>query len=191
VLNKYSYSLKDRQFGAIVASVKRDKPDAIYATGYFFTGGPLVSQIRAAGIKVPIIGSQAFDSAKFIGIAGAAANGVYIVGGLAANEKDGSLTRFFKEFKKRASYLPVNSTAQVYSSFMLMADAIKRAGSTDPAKVRAALAATSNFRMLGGAMLAGFSPQREVVMPMAVTRVKDGKFSAFSSIDDLKLLGKQ
>jgi len=66
VINKYSYSLKDRQFGSIVASVKRDNPDGIYATAYFFTGGPLVSQLRAAGIKAPIIGSQAFDSEKFI-----------------------------------------------------------------------------------------------------------------------------
>src|SRR5258708_10295815 len=31
VLKKYSYSLKDRQFGSIVASVKRDNPDAVYA----------------------------------------------------------------------------------------------------------------------------------------------------------------
>ena len=31
-------------------SVKRDNPDAIYATGYFFTGGPLVAQLRAAGV---------------------------------------------------------------------------------------------------------------------------------------------
>src|SRR3977135_702516 len=69
VINKYSYSLKDRQFGSIVASVKRDNPDAVYATGYFFTGGPLVAQLRAAGITVPIIGSQAFDSEKFIEIA--------------------------------------------------------------------------------------------------------------------------
>src|SRR6202034_3483165 len=60
VVNKYSYSRKDRQFGSIVASVKRDNPDAVYATGYFFTGGPLVSQLRAAGVTVPIIGSQAF-----------------------------------------------------------------------------------------------------------------------------------
>ena len=79
VLNKYSYSLKDRQFGSIVASVKRDNPDAVYATGYFFTAGPLVSQLRAAGITVPIIGSQAFDSEKFIEIAGPAAEGTYII----------------------------------------------------------------------------------------------------------------
>ena len=48
VVNKYNYSLQDRQFGPIVASVKRDEPEVVYATGYFFTAGPLVAQLRAA-----------------------------------------------------------------------------------------------------------------------------------------------
>ena len=187
LVNKYTYSLQDRQFGSIVASVKRDAPDAIYVTGYFFTGGPLVSQLRAAGITVPIVASQAFDSKKFLEIAGSAAEGLFIVGGLADDNADSALKRFFKEFEKRASYAPVNSTAQVYSAFKLLADAIERAGSTDPLKVRDALAATENFQMLAGT-LTGFSREREINMPMAVTVVKDGKFSAFSSIDDLDLL---
>ena len=106
VLNKYSYSLKDRQFGSIVASVKRDNPDAVYATGYFFTGGPLVSQLRAAGITVPIIGSQAFDSEKFIEIAGPAAEGTYIIDSFDRDRKDETLQKFFAEFKTRAGYSP-------------------------------------------------------------------------------------
>ena len=44
--------MKDRQFGSIVAKVKADNPDAIYATGYYFTAGPLVSQLRAGGVTV-------------------------------------------------------------------------------------------------------------------------------------------
>ena len=187
LVNEYTYSLQDRQFGSIVASVKRDAPDAIYVTGYFFTGGPLVSQLRAAGITAPIIASQAFDSKKFLEIAGPAAEGVYIVGGLADDDANSVLKRFFEEFEKRAGYAPVNSTAQVYSAFTLLADAITRAGSTDPLKVRDALAATTNFQMLGGT-LTGFSREREINMPMAVTVVKDGDFTAFSSIDDLELL---
>ena len=146
-----------------------------------------MSQLRAAGIKAPIIASQAFDSKKFLEIAGPAAEGLYIVGGLADDDANSVLKRFFEEFEKRAGYAPVNSTAQVYSAFKLMADAIERAGSTDPLKVRDALAKTTNFQMLGGT-LSGFSPAREINMPMAVTVVKNGDFTAHSSIDDLKLL---
>jgi branched-chain amino acid transport system substrate-binding protein len=187
VLGEYTYPLRDRQFGSIVASVKRDNPKAVYITGYFFTAGPLVSQIRAAGITVPIIGSQAFDAQKLIEIAGPAVEGVYIVGGLNRDRDDAELKTYLPEFQKRAGYPGENVGATVYSAIILMADAIKRAGNTDPAKVRDALAATKNFSHLSGELVS-FNQLREINMPMNVNVVKDGKFKHFAWIDDLKLL---
>jgi branched-chain amino acid transport system substrate-binding protein len=184
VLNKYSYSLKDRQFGSIVASVKRDNPDAVYATGYFFTGGPLVSQLRAAGITVPIIGSQAFDSEKFIEIAGPAAEGTYIIDSFDRDRKDDTLQKFFTGFKNRAGYAPEGVAAITYSAVKLMADGIKRANSTDPARVRDALAATKNFPLLEG-NLNGFNSLHEIIMPISVNEIKDGKFKPAGQITDL------
>jgi branched-chain amino acid transport system substrate-binding protein len=184
VLNKYSYSLKDRQFGSIVASVKRDNPDAVYATGYFFTGGPLVAQLRAAGMTAPIIGSQAFDSEKFIEIAGPAAEGTYIIDSFDRDRQDQALKRFFADFKNRAGYAPEGVAAVTYSAVMLMADGIKRAGSADPDKVRDALAATKNFPMLEGNMN-GFNSLHEIIMPISVNVIKDGKFKSAGTITDL------
>ena len=54
----------------MVAKVKADNPEVIYASGYFFTAGPLVSQLRAQRITVPVIGQEGYDSQKFIEIAG-------------------------------------------------------------------------------------------------------------------------
>jgi len=184
VLNKYSYSLKDRQFGSIVASVKRDNPDGVYATGYFFTGGPLVAQLRAAGITVPIIGSQAFDSEKFIEIAGPAAEGTYIIDSFDRDSKDEALQKFFTGFKQRAGYAPEGVAAITYSAVKLMADSIKRAGSAEPAKVRDALAATKDFMLLEGNMN-GFNSLHEIIMPIHVNAIKSGKFAPAGSITDL------
>ncbi|MCW5685531.1 MAG: ABC transporter substrate-binding protein [Pseudolabrys sp.] len=187
ILGEYSYPLRDRQFGSIVASVKRDNPQAIYVTGYFFTAGPLVTQLRAAGITVPIIGSQAFDAQKLIEIAGQAVEGVYIVGGLNRDRDNAQLKSYLAEFQKRAGYPGENVGATVYSAIALMADAIKRAGSLDPAKVRDALAATKNFDHLAGELVS-FNALREINMPMNVNVVKGGKFVHYAWIDDLKLL---
>lgn len=184
VVNKYSYSLKDRQFGSIVASVKRDNPDGVYATGYFFTGGPLVAQLRAAGITVPIVGSQAFDSEKFIEIAGPAAEGTYIIDSFDRDRKDEALQKFFTGFKQRAGYAPEGVAAITYSAVMLMVDGIKRANSTEPEKVRDALAATKDFPLLEGNMN-GFNSLHEMVMPIQVNAIKDGKFKPAGGITDL------
>jgi branched-chain amino acid transport system substrate-binding protein len=187
VLGEYTYSLKDRQFGSIVASVKRDNPDVIYITGYFFTAAPLVAQLRSAGIQAPIVGSQAFDAQKLLEIAGTAVEGVYIVGGLNRDRDMPELTEYLDEFQKRAGYAGENVGATVYSANRLMADAITRAGTLDPAKVQAALAATKDFPHLAG-VLASFNPLREINMAMNINVVKDGKFRHHAWIDDLKLL---
>jgi branched-chain amino acid transport system substrate-binding protein len=70
---------------------------------------------------------------------------------------------------------------------MLVADAMKRAGSTDPKKVRDALAATKNFPMLTGT-LAYFNAVGEMYMPLEVTVVKDGTFVGAAVIDDKTIL---
>jgi branched-chain amino acid transport system substrate-binding protein len=187
VLGEYTYSLKDRQFGSIVASVKRDNPEVIYITGYFFTAAPLVTQLRSAGIRAPIVGSQAFDAEKLLEIAGSAVEGVYIVGGLNRDRDLPELKEYLDGFQKRAGYAGENVGATVYSANRLMADAIARAGSLDPPKVRDALAATKNFPHLAGELVS-FNQLREINMPMNVNVVKEGKFRHHAWIDDLKLL---
>jgi len=184
VLNKYSYSLKDRQFGSIVASVKRDNPEGIYATGYFFTAGPLVAQLRAAGITAPIIGSQAFDSQKFIEIAGPASEGTYIIDSFDRARKDETLQKFFAAFSKRAGYPPEGVAAVTYSAVKLMADGLKRAGAADPEKVKDALAKTKNFSMLEGNLI-GFNSLHEIILPISVNVIKDKTFKYFATLDDL------
>ena len=114
--------------------MKRDNPDVIYITGYFFTTAPLVTQLRSAGIRAPIVGSQAFDAEKFIQIAGAAVEGVYIVGGLNRDRDSPELKEYLTEFQKRAGYAGENVGASVYSQVRLMCDAITRAGALEPAK---------------------------------------------------------
>jgi branched-chain amino acid transport system substrate-binding protein len=187
VVGEYSYSLKDRQFGPIVASVKRDNPDVIYITGYFFTGAPLVSQLRSAGVQAPIVGSQAFDSQKLMDIAGPAVEGVYVVDGLDRDRDSAALKDYLAEFQKRAGYAGENVGATVYSAFLLMADALQRAGTLDPPKVRDALAATNNFPLLTGTLVS-FNQLREINMPLNVNVVKEGKFRHYTVINDLKLL---
>ena len=63
-------------------------------------------QLRAAGVTAPIIGSQAFDSEKFIEIAGPAAEGVTIIDSFNRQPHDAALKNFFDGFKKQAGYRP-------------------------------------------------------------------------------------
>jgi branched-chain amino acid transport system substrate-binding protein len=141
--------------------------------------------LRGGGITAPVVGSQAFDSQKFIDIAGPASEGTYIVDSFDRSRSDSALQRFFAEFQKRADYPPENVAAITYSAVTLMADAIKRANSADAAKVRDALAATKNFPLLTGDLV-GFNSLHEVIMTISVNVIKDGKFKSFKTIGDLE-----
>jgi len=184
VLNKYSYSLKDRQFGSIVASVKRDNPDAVYATGYFFTGGPLVSQLRLPASRCRLSARRRSIPRNSSRSPGPAADGTYIIDSFDRDRKDDALQKFFTGFKTRAGYAPEGVAAITYSAVKLMADGIKRANSADPAKVRDALAATKDFPLLEGKM-DGFNSLHEMIMPISVNEIKDGKFKSAGQITDL------
>ena len=185
IAGEYSYSIKNRQFGSIVAKVKADKPDAIYASGYYFTAGPLVSQLRAAGVKCPIIGQEGYDSQKFIEIAGPAAEGVIITTSLDRDSKVPETAEFIAAFEKQAGFKSDMVAASGHTAVKVAADAIKRAGSTDPAKILAALKKTDLKASTGQIK---FNELGEIIKDVQIQVVKDGNWHHYDVISDAVLL---
>jgi len=185
IVNEYQYSIKDRQFGSIVAKVKADKPDAIYASGYYFTAGPLVSQLRAAGVTVPIIGQEGYDSQKFIEIAGASAEGIIITTSLDRDSDVPETKNFISAFEKKAGFKADMVAASAHTAILVAADALKRSGSTDPEAIRKAIAAT-NLKVSTGTI--SFNSLGEVMKAVQNQVVKDGNWHHHSVIDDPALL---
>ena len=67
-----------------------------------------------------------------------------------------------------------------YDSAMILADAIKRAGSTDGAKVAAALAATKDFAGITGKIT--IDANRNASKPAVILTIKDGQFKYVETI---------
>ncbi len=186
VISEYSYSVKDRQFGSIVAGIRRDKPDAIYATGYFFTGGPLISQLRAAGVTAPIVGMEGFDSQNFIDIAKQAAEGVIITTSLDRDTENPVMKAFIVDFEKKAGFPADMVAASAHTAVLVAADAIARAGSLDKAAIRDALAGTEDLEVSTGTL--SFNDLGEIYHEVTVQEVEDGHFKRYATIDDRVLL---
>ncbi|MEE8546315.1 MAG: ABC transporter substrate-binding protein [Alphaproteobacteria bacterium] len=185
VINEYQYSIKDRQFGAIVAKVKADKPEAIYATGYFFTAGPLVSQLRAGGVTATVIGQEGYDTDKFIAIAGKAAEGVIITTSLDRDSTSPETRDFITAFEKRAGFGADMVAASAHTAIKVAVAAMRRAGSDDPKAIRDAIAATKLSASTGDI---SFNSLGEVRKAVQVQVVKGGKWRHHSVITDAELL---
>lgn len=185
IVSEYEYSIKDRQFGPIVSKVKADKPDAIYASGYFFTAGPLVSQLRAAGITVPIIGQEGYDSQKFIDIAGAASEGVLITTSLDRDSTEPETKSFISSFEKKSGQKVDMVAASGHTAVKVAVAALKAAGGMDKAALRDAIAATKLTASTGKI---SFNALGEVRKDVQVQVVRDGNWHFHSVISDPELL---
>ncbi len=185
VLAEYDYSIKDREFGPIISKIKADKPDAIYASGYFFTAGPMVSQIRAAGLNQPIIGQEGYDSQKFIEIAGKASEGVMITTSLDRDSSSTETRDFIKGFAKKAGYPADMVAASGHTALLVVADALKRAGSSNASALRDAISQT---RLSASTGKISFNALGEVQKDVQVQIVKGGDWHHHSVISDAVLL---
>ena len=185
IVNEYEYSIKDRQFGPIVAKVKADAPEAIYATGYFFTAGPLVSQLRAAGITAPVIGQEGYDSEQFIKIAGKASEGTIITTSLDRDSNSSETRSFISEFEAMAGHKVDMVAASGHTAMKVLVAAMKKAGTTSPSAIRNAIAQTNLVASTGSI---SFNDLGEVQKNVQVQVVRDGDFHYHSEIRDQVLL---
>ena len=185
IVNEYEYSIKDRQFGPIVAKVKADAPEAIYATGNFFTAGPLVSQLRAAGITVPVIGQEGYDSEQFIKIAGKASEGTIITTSLDRDSNSSETRSFISEFEAMAGHKVDMVAASGHTAMKVLVAAMKKAGTTSPSAIRNAIAQTNLVASTGSI---SFNDLGEVRKNVQVQVVRDGDFHYHSEIRDQVLL---
>lgn len=185
IVNEYPYTIKDRQFGPIVARVKADNPDVIYATGYYFTAGPLVTQLRAAGVEATVIGQEGFDTQTFIDIAGSAAEGVIITTSLDRDSTSRETQDFIAEYEKMFNHKTDMVAASGHTAVKVAADAIKCAGSADRKATRDCIEKTNLVASTG---TISFNSLGEIIKDVQVQVVKEGQFRHFAVINDAKLL---
>jgi branched-chain amino acid transport system substrate-binding protein len=185
IIAEYEYGIKDRQFGPIVSTIRADKPDVIYASGYFFTAGPLVSQLRAAGIDVPVIGQEGYDSQKFIDIAGPASEGTIITTSLDRDSTVAETKDFIASFEAKSGQKADMVAASAHTAVKVLAAAMQAAGTKDRAAIRDAIAATDLTASTGQI---SFNQLGEVLKFVQVQVVKNGEWHHHSVIDDAVLL---
>jgi branched-chain amino acid transport system substrate-binding protein len=185
IVKKYTFAMPDRQFGPLVAQIKADAPEVIYAPGYFFNAGPLVAQLRAAGVDAPIIGQEGYDSQRFIEIAGKASEGVLVTTSLDRDSKSPATRAFIDDYEKAYKDRVDMVAASGNAAATVAIEALKKAGSLDGKALRDYIRANAFETSIGKLSFNGLG---EVKKPVQVQVVKDANFHHYAIIDDLVLL---
>lgn len=148
-----AYLQKDTDFRSALTKLRGIAPDVIFIPGYYEEVGKIAKQARDLGIKVPLLGTDGWTDSKLVEIAGAEAlNNTYYSNHFAADDQTGDTAKFVAAYKQEYGSEPNVFAALGYDTGMLLADAIKRAGSAEPQKIRDALEQTKNFQASTGTL---------------------------------------
>ncbi|MBD3110073.1 ABC transporter substrate-binding protein [Bacillus sp. AGMB 02131] len=152
IVAEEAYVAKDTDFRATLTRLKAAEPDFIFLPGYYEEAGLIVKQAREAGLDIPIMGGDGWDSPKLVEIAGnEVLNNTFITNHYSSGDPDEKIQEFVKAFKaKYSDKSPDAFNALGYDTGYFLADAIKRAGSTDSVKIKDALASTKDLELITG-----------------------------------------
>lgn len=130
-----------------IASIKSlpELPDFYYIAAMPHNVGPIVKQFREAGLDGPIIGGDGYDTPDLISVAKDASNNVFFTTHalMDANGGTSEIKRFIALYKSEYGRDPENAFAALgYDTVNLLADAIRRAGSTEPEAIQRAIGET-------------------------------------------------
>lgn len=124
--------------------------DAIFLAASLPEGAEIIQAIREVGIKQPVFGADGLDANDLIRLGGAAVEGTETTAFFHPSTPLDHVQKFKAAFEKRYQRLPDTPAAVGYDAVHLMADAIKRAGSTVPAKIGDALRKGTGWRGVTG-----------------------------------------
>ncbi|MDO4542400.1 MAG: ABC transporter substrate-binding protein [Bacillota bacterium] len=151
IVGSEGYVAGDTDFNAILTKVKSMDFDVVYLPGYYSEVGLIVKQARDLGIEAPFMGGDGYDSPTLLELAGAdALNNVYYTNHYSPIDEDEKVTKFQEAFKSKYNADPSAFNALGYDLGYFVADAIERAGSTEPEQIKDAMAATENFSGVTG-----------------------------------------
>ena len=154
IVANLKYQAGDQDFTAQLTEIASKKPEILFIPSYFAEGAIIMKQVKELGAKFQVMGGDAMDNPQIVEIGGAAVEGfVHTTFPYDPSMKNMSpMAKKFTENWKKAfpSKEPNVNAALGYDTYLLVLDAIKRAGKAEPAAITKALAATKGFEGVTG-----------------------------------------
>ena len=174
IVQEQKYSEGDSDFSAQLTVLRNSSPDALMIPGYYTDAGLIARQARSLGIPSVLLGADGWDSPKLAEIGGPAVEGAYFSNHYSVDDPSPAVRTFVDDYRKVYGAAPDSIAALSYDAARLIADAMRRAGSTEGKRLRDSLASTADFPGVTGTIT--MDPDRNPVKPAVILKVEEGKF---------------
>lgn len=183
VVATLDYQDGNTDFTAQLTTVQQKKPDVIFAPGNYGDVALLIKQARDLGIKQPFLGGDTLEAPEFIKVGGQAVEGVALSTHYSKDAPaTGMAKKFVDEYIKAYKGKDPNAFAALgFDAYMVILDAIKRAGSADSQKIRDALAQTKNFE--GATGIITLDANRNANKSAVILQVQNGQFKYLTTVN--------
>jgi branched-chain amino acid transport system substrate-binding protein len=181
IVREQKYSSGDKDFKPQLTSLKASRPDAIFVPGYYAEVALIAKQARLLGIKVPLLGGDGWVGDSLLKVAGKSLDGSYFSSHFSSDDQAPKVRNFVGTFQAKYGEVPDDMAALGYDSAMILADAIRAAGSTDPAALRDAIAATRDHDGVTGKIT--LDAQRNATKSAVILTIGDGRFHFVKKVE--------
>jgi branched-chain amino acid transport system substrate-binding protein len=178
IVSDLKYRSGDTDFSLQLAEIIAREPDVLFIPAYFSEGVIILKQARELGAAFRFMSSDSMDNPEIAASAGEAAEG-FLYTTFAYDPSMPDMNQEAKVFteawkKEYADKVPVAEAAAGYDAYVLLHQAIVRAGRDDPKSIRDALEETKDAATVTGPT--SFSAEiHDPIKDMGVIEIKNGQ----------------
>jgi branched-chain amino acid transport system substrate-binding protein len=137
IVGKEFTSATATDYTAILTSIRAKKPDLVFFGGMDAVGGPMLKQMKALGIDARFMGGDGICTEALGRLAGDAVGEGKVIcaeAGGVTGEQEKAMADFRARFKQKTGVEVQLYAPYVYDAVMVMAAAMQKANSVEPAK---------------------------------------------------------
>ena len=177
IVSEMKYQSGDQDFTAQLTELISKQPDIVFLPAYFAEGAIVLKQAKELGATFRFMGGDAMDNPEVVTLGGDAVEG-FLHTTFAYDPSMKDMNPVAQKFTEnwRAAFPgkePNVNAALGYDSYILIVDAIQRAGSAEPKAIRDALEQTKNVPTVTG--MTTLNATHDAEKELGIVEIRDGK----------------
>ncbi|MEW6660858.1 MAG: ABC transporter substrate-binding protein [Bacillota bacterium] len=165
-----AYQQQDVDFSAVLTNIAKMNIDVLYLPDYYQKVSLIGKQAREKGIKAPFLGGDGWDSSE---LDFKTMEGGYFTNHYSPDDPRPEVKAWVETYKAKYGSVPDALATLCYDATKLLLNAIEKAGTNDPTKIKEAMQATKDFKAVSGSL--SFDEFGNPIKAAAILQIKDGK----------------
>lgn len=181
IATKQEYPRGTADFSTQITNIAGANADVIFCPVYYNDMSLIARQVRGQGLEIPMLGGDGWESEQLVPAAGTALEGSYFGNHYSADDDRAKVQHFVNAYRAKYEKAPTSLAALGYDAMYVVAEAIKKAGEFDRAKIAEALRGVTDYQAVTGTF--SIDANRNARKPISILRIEGERFVPVRQIE--------